>query len=63
MVPIQLLVLGNLACRFLVKDPFRVARVKQFFLPVPVPRRSARAIVSKAEVKHEILGPTADVIR
>ena len=36
MVPIQLSVLGSLACRLLVKVLIRVARVKEFSVPVPV---------------------------
>ena len=54
MVPIQLPVLGNLACRLLVKVLVWVAWVKQLSVPVPVPRRSARAVVPEAEVEHEI---------
>ena len=42
MVPIQLPVLGNLACRLLVKVLVWVAWVKQLSVAVPVPRRSAR---------------------
>ena len=38
MVPIQLPVLGNLACRLLVKVLIRDAGVKEFSVPVPVPR-------------------------
>ena len=34
MVPVELPVLGNLACRLLVKVLVRVARVKQFAVPV-----------------------------
>ena len=61
MVPTQLPVLGNLACRILVKVLVRVAWVEQFPVPVPVPRRGARAVVPEAEVEHEILVPVADV--
>ena len=50
MVPIELPVLGNLACRLLVKVLVRVARVKELSVPVPVPRRSAPAVMPKAEV-------------
>ena len=63
MVPIQLPVLGNLACRLLVKVLIRVAGVKELSVPVPVPRRSACAVVPEAEVEHEILSPIADVTR
>ena len=64
MVPIQLPVPVNLACRLLVKVPVsylvRVACswVKQCSVPVPVPRRS---VVPEAEVEHQVLGPVADV--
>ena len=37
--------------------------MKQLSVPVPLPRRSVRAVVPEAEVKHEILGPIADVAR
>ena len=37
MVPIERPVLGNLACRLLVKVLVRVARVKELSVPVPVP--------------------------
>ena len=63
MVPIQLPVLGNLACRLLVKVLIRVAGVKEFSVPVPVPRRSACAAMPKAEVENEILIPIAVVTR
>ena len=51
MVPIELSVLGNLACRLLVKVLVRVARVKELSVPVPVPRRSAPAVMPKADVE------------
>ena len=54
MVPIQLPVLGNLACRLLVKVLIRVAGVKELSVPVPVPRRSACAVVPE-EAEHQIL--------
>ena len=41
MVPIQLSVLGSLACRLLVKVLVWVAWMEQFSVPVPVPRSSA----------------------
>ena len=63
MVPIQLPVLRNLACRLLVKVLVWVAWVNQFSVPVPVPRRRARAVVLEAGVEHEILSPLADVAR
>ena len=50
MVPIELSVLGNLACRVLIKVPVRVVRVKELSIPVPVPRRSAPAVMPKADV-------------
>ena len=58
-VSIQLPVLGNLACRLLVEVLVRVAGVKEFSVAVPVPRRSACAVVPEAEVEHEILCPIA----
>ena len=56
MISIQLPVPGNLACRLLVKVLIRVAGVKEFTVPVPVPRRSTCAVVPEAE-------PIADVTR
>ena len=41
MVPIELPVLVNLACRLLVKVLVRVAGVNELSVPVPVPRRRA----------------------
>ena len=49
-LPIELPVLGNLACRLLVEVLVRLARVKKLSVSVPVPRRSAPAVVPKAEV-------------
>ena len=63
MVPMQLPVLGNLACRLFVKVLVWVAWAKQLSVPVPVPRSSARAVVPEAEVEREILSPIADVAR
>ena len=45
MVPIELPVLCNLACRLLVKVLVRFARVIELSVPVPLPRRSAPAVV------------------
>ena len=50
MIPIERPALGNLAGRLVVKILIRVARVKELSVPVPVPRRSAPAVVPKAEV-------------
>ena len=61
MVPIELSVLGNLACRLLVKVLVRVARVKELSVPVPVPRRSAPAVMPKADVEHKVLSPIPNV--
>ena len=63
MVPIMLPVLGNLACRLLIKVLVRFAWVKQFSIPVPVPRRSPPPVVPHAEVQHKILSPLAEVAR
>ena len=52
MVPIERPVLGNLACRLVVKILIRVAGVKEHSVPAPVPRRSAPAVVPKAEVEY-----------
>ena len=57
MVPIELPVLGNLGCRLLVKVLVRLARVKKLSVPVPVPRRSAHAVMPKAFVVHKVLCP------
>jgi hypothetical protein len=61
MVPIELPVLSNLACRLLVKVLVRFARVIELSVPVPLPRRSAPAAVlqavPKAEVEHKVLSP------
>ena len=62
-ITIQLSVLGNLACRRLVKVLVWVAWVKQSSIPAPVLLRSARAVVSEAEVEHEVPSPIADVAR
>ena len=61
MVPVELPVLGNLACRLLVKILIRVAGVKELSIPVPVPRRSAHTVVPHTEVKHEVLSPIPKV--
>ena len=61
MVPIELPVLGNLACRLLVEVLVRLARVKKLSVSVPVPRRSAPAVVPKAEVEHKVLSPIPNV--
>ena len=61
MVPIELPVLVNLACRLLVKVLVRAAGVKGLSVPVPVPGRSAPAVVPHAEVKHEVLSPIPQV--
>ena len=53
----QLPVLSNLACRFLVNVLVRVAGVRELSVPVPVDQRSARAVVPEAEVEHEIPSP------
>ena len=45
MIPIERPVLGNLAGRLVVKILIRVARVKELSVPVPVPRRSAPAVM------------------
>ena len=47
MVPIELPVLSNLACRLLVEVLVRAAGVKELSVPVPVPWRSAPAVVPK----------------
>ena len=52
MVPIELPVLGNLGCRLLVKTLVRLARVEELSVPVPVPRRSAPAVMPEAEFEH-----------
>ena len=52
MVPIQLPVLGNLACRLVVKILIRVAGVKGLSVPVPVDQRSAPAVVPKAVARR-----------
>ena len=54
-LPIELPVLGNLACRLLDKVLVWVAGVNELSVPVPVPRRSAPAVVPKAEVEHKVL--------
>ena len=61
MVPIELPVLGNLGCRFLVKVLVGAARVEELSVSVPVPRRSAPAVVPHTEVKHEVLSPIPKV--
>ena len=61
MVPIELPVLGNLGCRLLVKVLVRLARVKKLSVPVPVPRRSAPAVMPEAEVEHKVLSPIPKV--
>ena len=61
MVPIQLPVLGNLACRLHVKILIRVAWVKQLSVPAPVPRSSARAVVPEAEFEYKVLSPIPNV--
>ena len=61
MVPIDLPVLGNLGCRLLVKTLVRLARVEELSVPVPVPRRSAPAVMPEAEVEHEVLSPIPEV--
>ena len=61
MVPIDLPVLGNLGCRLLVKTLVRLARVEELSVPVPVPRRSAPAVMPEAEVEHEVLSPIPKV--
>ena len=61
MIPIELPVLCNLAFRFLVKVLVRLARVKKLSVSVPVPRRSAPAVVPKAEVEHKVLSPIPNV--
>ena len=53
-LPIELPVLGNLACRLLDKVLVRVAGVNELSVPVPVPR-------PKAEVEHKVLGPIPNV--
>ena len=57
MVPIELPVLSNLACRLLVEVLVRAAGVKELSVPVPVPGRSAPAVVPHAEVEHEAHRP------
>ena len=47
MIPIERPVLGNLAGRLVVKILIRVARVKELSVPVPVPRRSAPAVITR----------------
>ena len=59
MVPIQLPVRVNLACRLLIKVFVRFAWVEQCSGSVPVLRRSARTRMPAAEVEHEILVPIA----
>ena len=61
MIPIERPALGNLAGRLVVKILIRVARVKELSVPVPVPRRSAPAVVPKAEVEYKVLSPIPDV--
>jgi len=61
MVPIDLPVLGNLSCRLLVEVLVRAAGVKELSVPVPVPWRSAPAVVPEAEVEHEVLSPIPEV--
>ena len=61
MVPIELPVLGNLGCRLLVKVLVGAARVEELSVSVPVPRRSAPAVVPKAEVEHKVLSPIPNV--
>ena len=56
MVPIELPVLGHLACRLLVQVLVLVAGVNELSVPVPVPRRSAPTVVPHAETKHKVLG-------
>ena len=63
MVPMQLPILGNRACRFLVNVLVRVAGVRELSVPVPVDQRSARAVVPEAQVEHEIPSPIAAVTR
>ena len=62
MVPIELPVLGNLACRLLVEVLVRAAGVKELSVPVPVPWRSAPAVVPHAEIKHKVLSPIPKVV-
>ena len=54
MVPVELPVLGILACRLLAKVLVRVARVKQFSVPVRVPRRSTHPVMPKADVDRSL---------
>ena len=61
MVPIELPVLGNLGCRLLIKVLVRLARVEKLSVSVPVPRRSAPAVVPEAEVEHKVLSPIPKV--
>ena len=61
MVPIELPVLCNLACRLLVEVPVRAAGVKELSVPVPVPWRSAPTVVPHAEIKHKVLSPIPQV--
>ena len=58
---IQLPVLGNLACRLVIKVLVRAAGVKKLSVPVPVPWRSAPAVVPHAEVEHKVLSPSPKV--
>merc|ERR1712070_2074 len=39
----------------------RLARVKKLSVPVPVPRRSAPAVMPEAEVEHKVLSPIPKV--
>ena len=60
-LPIELPVLCNLACRLLVMVLVRLARVKKLSVPVPVPRRSAPAVMPEAEVEDKVLSPIPNV--
>ena len=61
---IQLPVLGNLACRLVIKVLVRAAGVKKLSVPVPVPRRSARAVVQNQNGAgtNPITGISSDLI-
>ena len=54
-------ILDNLACRLVIKVLVQVAGVKELSVPVPVPRRSAPAVMPEAEVEHEVLSPIPEV--
>ena len=64
MISIQLPVLGNLACRLVIKVLVRAAGVKKLSVPVPVPRRSARAVVQNQNGAgtNPITGISSDLI-